>query len=153
MFRGFMYMFAAIDVYSRKIISWGISNFFDVKRSENGSLYLSVSESKRTDDGFEKHKILIFEEDIKDFKKVFNRAVRQLEKLTDPENEKKSYTLDDIREQHAQAYRPWSTEDDEKLEALFCEGKTVKELANIFERKEGAITSRIKKLELREKYS
>lgn len=96
---------------------------------------------------------MIFEEDIKDFKKVFNRAVRQLEKLTDPENEKKSYTLDDIREQHPQAYRPWSTEDDEKLEALFCEGKTVKELANIFHRKAGAITSRIKKLELREKYS
>ncbi len=60
--------------------------------------------------------------------------------------------LDDIREQHPQAYRPWSAEDDEKLEALFCEGKTVKELVNIFQRKEGAITSRIKKLELKEKY-
>lgn len=95
---------------------------------------------------------MIFEEDIKDFKKFFNRAVRKLEKLTDLESDKKSYTLDDIREQHPQAYRPWSAEDDEKLEALFCEGKTVKELANIFQRKEGAITSRIKKLELKEKY-
>lgn len=141
------------ELFTDKITKGNRTYFFDVKRSESGSLYLSVSESKRTDDGFEKHKILIFEEDIKDFKKVFNRAVRQLEKLTDPENEKKSYTLDDIREQHPQAYRPWSTEDDEKLEALFCEGKTVKELANIFHRKVGAITSRIKKLELREKYS
>lgn len=75
-----------------------------------------------------------------------------MEKLTDLESDKKSYTLDDIREQHPQDYRPWSAEDDEKLEALFCEGKTVKELANIFKRKEGAITSRIKKLELKEKY-
>jgi len=96
---------------------------------------------------------LIFEEGINDFKKLFNRAVKKLEKLTYPESDKKSYTLDDIRGQHPQAYLPWSTEDDEKLEALFCEGKTVKELANIFERKAGAITSRIKKLELREKYS
>lgn len=141
------------ELFTDKITKGNRTYFFDVKRSENGSLYLSVSESKRTDDGFEKYKILIFEEDIKDFKKVFNRAVKKLEKLTDPESDKKSYTLDDIREQHPQAYRPWSTEDDENLEALFCEGKTVKELANIFERKEGAITSRIKKLELREKYS
>lgn len=26
MFRGFMYMFAIIDVYSRKIMGWGVSN-------------------------------------------------------------------------------------------------------------------------------
>jgi len=141
------------ELFTDKITKGNRTYFFDVKKSENGSLYLSVSESKCTDDGFEKYKILIFEEDIKDFKKLFNRAVKKLEKLTDPENEKKSYTLDDVREQHPKAYRPWSAEDDEKLEALFCEGKTVKELANIFERKAGAITSRIKKLELREKYS
>jgi len=141
------------ELFTDKITKGNRTYFFDVKRSENGSLYLSVSESKRTDDGFEKYKILIFEEDIKDFKKVFNRAVKKLEKLTDPESGKESYTLDDIREQHPQAYLPWSTEDDEKLEALFCEGKTVKELANIFQRKAGAISSRIKKLELREKYS
>ena len=140
------------ELFTDKITKGNRTYFFDVKRSENGSLYLSVSESKRTDDGFEKHKILIFEEDIKDFKKVLNRAVKKLEKLTDPESDKNGYTLDDIREQHPQAYLPWSPEDDEKLEALFCEGKTVKELANIFERKAGAITSRIKKLELREKY-
>lgn len=140
------------ELFTDKITKGNRTYFFDVTKSENGSLYLSVSESKRTDDGFEKYKILIFEEDIKDFKKVFNRAVKKLEKLTDLESDKKSYTLDDIREQHPQAYRPWSAEDDEKLEALFCEGKTVKELANIFQRKEGAITSRIKKLELKEKY-
>lgn len=141
------------ELFTDKITKGNRTYFFDVKRSENGGLYLSVSESKRIDDGFEKYKILIFEEDIKDFKKGFNRAVKKLEKLTDLESDKKSYTLDDIREQHPQAYLPWLPEDDEKLEALFCEGKTVKELANIFQRKEGAITSRIKKLELKEKYS
>lgn len=141
------------ELFTDKVTKGNRTYFFDVKRSENGSLYLSVSESKRIDDGFEKHKILIFEEDVKDFKKLFNRVVKKLEKLSDPKSDKKGYTLDDIREQHPQAYLPWSTEDDEKLEGLFCEGKTVKELANIFERKAGAITSRIKKLELKEKYS
>jgi hypothetical protein len=41
---------------------------------------------------------------------------------------------------------------DEKLEMLFCEGETIKELSGIFGRNDGAIRSRIKKLELKEKY-
>lgn len=60
--------------------------------------------------------------------------------------------LEEIRKVHNQAYLPWSVEDDERLEALFCEGKSIKELAQEFERNEGAISSRIKKLELKEKY-
>ena len=50
------------------------------------------------------------------------------------------------------AYEKWTIEDDEKLEILFCEGKKVKELSEIFKRNNGAIRSRIKKLELKEKY-
>lgn len=50
------------------------------------------------------------------------------------------------------AYEKWTIEDDEKLEILFCEKKTTIELCEIFGRNKGAITSRIKKLELKEKY-
>lgn len=49
-------------------------------------------------------------------------------------------------------YLPWTNESDEKLELFYCEGKTVKELSEIFGRTNGAIRSRIKKLELKEKY-
>ena len=35
---------------------------------------------------------------------------------------------------------------------MWCEGATTKELAEFFQRKPGAIISRIKKLELEEKY-
>lgn len=65
---------------------------------------------------------------------------------------KSAYTKAERQQAHKNAYEKWTTEDDEKLELLFCEGKTVKELMGIFERHEGAIRSRIKKLELREKY-
>ena len=65
----------------------------------------------------------------------------------------KAYDVQKIRETHLQAYQPWTRETDEKLEMLFCEGKTIKELSNIFGRNVGAIRSRIKKLELKEKYS
>lgn len=48
-----------------------------------------------------------------------------------------SYTKAEKQQVHKNAYERWSTEDDEKLELLFCEGKTVKELTTIFARNEG----------------
>lgn len=63
-----------------------------------------------------------------------------------------TYTKAKKQQEHKNAYERWSTEDNEKLELLFCQGKTIKELSVIFARNEGAIESRIKKLELREKY-
>ena len=64
----------------------------------------------------------------------------------------KTYTLIEKRAENKNAYNPWTKEDDDKLELLFCEGKTTNELSEIFSRNKGAINSRIKKLELKEKY-
>lgn len=64
----------------------------------------------------------------------------------------KAYEISEIRKTYNNAYEPWTVENDEQLELLFCEGKNVKELAQIFGRNKGAIRSRIKKLELKEKY-
>ncbi|MFT3796493.1 hypothetical protein [Flavobacterium sp.] len=50
------------------------------------------------------------------------------------------------RKNHKQAYATWSTEDDEKLAMLFRQGKSIKELSEIFERTKGAIRSRIEKI-------
>ncbi len=64
----------------------------------------------------------------------------------------KSYTLEEKRLEHKNAYLPWTKVDDEKLEQLYCEGKKVSEIAQLFGRNKGSIESRIKKLELPEKY-
>ena len=64
----------------------------------------------------------------------------------------KAYSVEKIREKHKHAYMPWTEEDDNKLELLFCEGKSTKELSELFGRNKGAINSRIKKLELKVKY-
>jgi hypothetical protein len=53
---------------------------------------------------------------------------------------------------HKNAYSKWNKEDDEKLEILFCEGLSVSELSKEFGRNNGAIRSRINKLELKLKY-
>ena len=65
---------------------------------------------------------------------------------------KKAYSKAEKQVKNKNAYEKWTEETDEQLEKLFCEGKTVAELSQIFGRNGGAIRSRIKKLELKEKY-
>jgi len=59
---------------------------------------------------------------------------------------KKKYTLEDKRQEYGNAYLPWERKADEYLIRLYEEGKSIKELTEIFERNNGAIRSRLKKL-------
>lgn len=58
----------------------------------------------------------------------------------------KKYTLEEKRMEHGNAYLPW----DEKADAILCQlyanGNNIRSLAEIFERTEGAIKSRLIKL-------
>ncbi|MBQ3658145.1 MAG: DNA helicase RecQ [Bacteroidales bacterium] len=63
------------------------------------------------------------------------------------ETEKVSY-MERQKQLHSQAYQPWTDDDDRKLRILFERGFTVAELADFFERGRGAITSRLKKLNI-----
>jgi len=43
--------------------------FFDVKKSSTEKLYLDITESRKMSDGtYERHNIMIFPEDVKNFK-------------------------------------------------------------------------------------
>lgn len=64
------------------------------------------------------------------------------------EKKSKTKTFAEIRKTYPNAYYPWEEKDDEKLERLFNEGLTTKELSNIFGRNRGAIRSRLRKLGL-----
>jgi len=63
-----------------------------------------------------------------------------------------SFSMDEVRKKHANAYRPWTPELDDELTVMYCEGVGIKEMAKHFGRNPGAIMSRIKKLELEELY-
>lgn len=65
----------------------------------------------------------------------------------------KKYNVAEMRNTLKDAYKPWTDALDEELTIAFCKGHTVKDMAEIFGRTRGAIISRIKKLELAEKYS
>ena len=64
----------------------------------------------------------------------------------------KSYTKAEKQAIHKNAYEKWTEEEDYKLEELYCQGSTIEELSKKFARNKGAIESRIRKLELKEKY-
>lgn len=64
----------------------------------------------------------------------------------------KAYTVKAVRDVHRDAYKPWTTDLDNELTVMYCEGVKLKDMANHFGRTRGAIISRIKALELRELY-
>jgi hypothetical protein len=143
----------AKEIFSEKVAKGKRTYFFDINKSGKGDFYIKISERRKTENGFEHDRIMVFEEDIKDFIEAFKITLSKLKELKNPKQlEDKAYSVEKIRETHKNAYLPWTAKDDHKLELLFCEGKKVKELAKIFGRKDGAILARIKKLELKEKY-
>ena len=58
-----------------------------------------------------------------------------------------------IKDAFPRAFEKWTHHDDARLEKLFCEKKTIDEIAKNFQRQPSAIRARINKLELYEKYA
>lgn len=115
-----------------------------IQRVKANPLAVKVKINDLTDNMDIRRLAYISEKDVKRLRKYL-KAYKQL--LGEP-----TYSVEACRIDHPNAYMPWTQEDDDKLEQLFCEGKTTKELSDIFQRKQGAIRSRVKKLELEEKY-
>ncbi|MDO4880513.1 MAG: hypothetical protein Q3983_04465 [Capnocytophaga sp.] len=65
---------------------------------------------------------------------------------------RKVYSIDKMRDTYPNTGKKWTTEEDDKLEVLYCEKTKIVEICNILERSKTAILLRIDKLELREKY-
>ena len=57
-----------------------------------------------------------------------------------------AYRVEDVRQDHAQAYRRWSPEDDERLRLMAATGAMLPELVAAFGRQEGGILSRLRKI-------
>lgn len=57
-------------------------------------------------------------------------------------------SLDHIRKHYRNAYRKWTEEEEKRLIKLFQSGKSIQELASIFERQVGGIEARLQKLGL-----
>ncbi len=55
--------------------------FFNVKENRNGDVFLNIVESKKHGEtDFERHQIVIFNEDLPEFLRAFNAAVAAMKK-------------------------------------------------------------------------
>lgn len=69
------------EVYSERLTAGTRTYFFNVKENRAGDLFLNLVESKKHGEtGFERHQVMIFEEDIESFKMEFDRAVAYIRK-------------------------------------------------------------------------
>lgn len=137
----------ADHIYSKSFSSGSRRYFFDIKTTRSGDKYIKISEVRYAQqEGKEHFRIMVFENDIPKFYDSIQSIFKKIAVLEEATKNRLN------REQLKNAYCRWTKEDDSRLETLFCEGSTVKDLVNIFKRNPGAINSRIKKLELVEKY-
>lgn len=153
------------NIFSTQLKAGNRTYFLDVKTTQDDKRYLKITESKRVGESeFERYQIMVFDDDIDEFVQKVSEAVGTIRPIPqDKKNEvaektlpalqyKKSYSVTEIRKTHRNAYQPWTEDDDHRLELLYCEGKSFADLSQEFGRNRGAIRSRIKKLELKEKY-
>ena len=69
------------ELFSTKVIQQNRTYFFNVKENRMGDLYLNIVESKnRETGGFERQSVILFADDLQEFLKGFDEALRVLEK-------------------------------------------------------------------------
>ena len=145
------------EIYSSRLRAGNKTWCIEAKEDANGSAFLEISESFKITGAEQPGRIVVDKEHAEDLLEAMADAVRRLlahayKKRSEAPKQAKTYTVEGVRKEHPQAYARWTAEQDELLERLYCEGTPRKELASILGREPSAITSRIKKLELREKY-
>jgi len=65
------------SLFSKKVHAGNRTYFFDVKESVDGDKYIVMSESKKiSENNFEHHKIMIFQEDLDKFANGLTEAIR-----------------------------------------------------------------------------
>jgi hypothetical protein len=139
------------DIISYKALLKEGYFFFDIKQDPKGNEYLKITQSKgEGEHEYKREKIFLDKEDILLFKEKLEQVINYWNIKSQTPTTDKHYTLEDMREQHGNAYLPWEKSADEYLKKLYAEGKSINKLAEIFERNRRAITSRIRKLGLNE---
>lgn len=69
------------EVFSSRAASGKRTYFFNVKENRHGDLFLNIVESKKhAENGFERHSVIVFQEDLEAFLKGFRQAVDFIQK-------------------------------------------------------------------------
>ena len=111
-----------------------------IERVKKNPLAVAVKINDLTDNMDIRRLPYLSDKDVKRLKKY----LKAYKKLTG----EPVYSVYAARQEHPNAYEPWTEEADEQLNKMWSEGKSVQEIAEHFGRKPSAIITRMKKLGL-----
>ena len=111
-----------------------------IERVKKNPLAVAVKINDLTDNMDIRRLPYLSDKDVKRLKKY----LKAYKKLTG----EPVYSIYAARQEHPNAYEPWTEEADEQLNQMWSEGKSVQEIAEHFGRKPSAIITRMKKLGL-----
>ena len=132
------------EVMSVRVEAGSRTIFVDLKQNPDGSRFVSLSEVKR-DEPDVRSRILIDEAYVAELA----RALAAVVTMVGDETKAKSYSVEQERQTHPNAYQPWSSEEDERLKAAWTRTCSIEQLAKNHGRAPSAIRSRLEKLGLR----
>ncbi len=65
------------EIFSSRATSGKRTYFFNVKENRHGDIFLNMVESKKSgESNFERHSIIVFEEDLENFLNGFEQAIK-----------------------------------------------------------------------------
>ena len=111
-----------------------------IERVKKNPLAVAVKINDLTDNMDIRRLPYLSDKDVKRLKKY----LKAYKKLTG----EPAYSVYAARQEHPNAYEPWTEGADEQLKQMWSEGKSVQEIADHFGRKPSAIITRMKKLGL-----
>jgi hypothetical protein len=81
------------EVFSKRVKAGKRTYFFDVKATRGNDYYISITESKRRQDGFgfDKHKVFLYKEDFNKFMNGLSEAVNHIKLELMPEHDFEKY--------------------------------------------------------------
>jgi PurA ssDNA and RNA-binding protein len=139
------------SLYSEKLEKGNRKFYLDVRETEKGSNFLSVSEiTTKENEEDQRRQIVIFESEIDQFAAALVRTLLQFNVSEQPQAkpEARIARINEAKATYARAYEPWDKKEDAELALLFSQGKTMTEIGESLQRNPGAINIRIEKLGL-----
>ena len=135
-------------LHSEKIRTHKRTYFFDLKQKGENSPFLVITQSqKNIRDEYERQQILLSCNEVTHFGNSLMNCLLRFKARQEDEDSQSNY-IERIREEYPNAYRPWSKEDDVALGIYLGEQMELAALSTLFQRQEGAIRARIRKLGL-----
>lgn len=95
------------ELFSSQFMTDKRTYFFNVKENRTGSHFLNIVESKKMPNGeFERHSVMVYEEDMENFMKELMKAARFVNQKPDFRSEHRSDSRSDSRSEYRTERKP-----------------------------------------------